>query len=207
LVVGSLTGHGRALYQHRADQDLSYYVTLLTSKGPRTLWGKDLERAVREGERGQQRPALGDLVGARRVSRRPVAVIERRRDAVGRVVQEFERRGYRTRWQVENVKFFAQRARLAHQVRDEHSDVRSAIREHPELKSTFLSVRAAEEFAARRIAEPADRARFLELVRGAMAGSIHRGEPLPAVRLRDAPKASARPAVRPADRKRDDPTR
>jgi hypothetical protein len=39
---------------------------------------------------------------------------------------------------------------------------------HPELKSTFLSARAAEEFAAKRISDPGDRERFLELVRAAI---------------------------------------
>src|SRR5487761_264144 len=45
LLVGRLTEHGRAPYQFRSGEDLSYYVKLLTSRGERTLWGKDLERA------------------------------------------------------------------------------------------------------------------------------------------------------------------
>jgi hypothetical protein len=86
---------------------------------------------------------------------------------------------------VEKVKFFADRARLARQVRDEHADAREAVRAHPELKSTFLTVRAAEEFADRRIADPRDRERFLELVRGAMANSVKRGELLPSVQMKE----------------------
>jgi hypothetical protein len=89
---------------------------------------------------------------------------------------------------VEKVRFFADRARLAHQLRDEQADVRASIREHPELKSAFLSVRAAEEFAARRIADPQDRERFPKLVRGALAGSMQKGAPLPFVRLRSGPE-------------------
>lgn len=61
-------------------------------------------------------------------------------------------------------------------MRDAHIDARESVRAHPELKSTFLTVRAAEEFVARRIADPKDRERFLELIRGAMAGSIQKGE-------------------------------
>ena len=82
------------------------------------------------------------------------------------------------------AKAFAERVRLARRVRDEQVDVREAVRTHPELRSAFLSVRAAEEFAARKIQNPGDRARFMELIKGAMAGSIQNGEPLPTVKLK-----------------------
>jgi hypothetical protein len=169
-------------------------VKLLTSKGERTLWGKDLERALSE---GQTRPQIGDLVGARRISREAVTVTARQRDAHGRVVAQEERHAHRTRWVIEKVTFFAERARMARRLRDEQADVRASVRAHPELKSTFLTVRAAEEVAARRIANPEDRERFMELVRAAIAGSVHKGEPLPSVPLAD----------RAAKRKREEPTR
>ena len=87
------------------------------------------------------------------------------------------------------MQFFAERVRLARRLRDEQADVRKTVRSHPELKSTYLSVRAAEDFAARRIADPKDRERFLLLMREAMAASIKNGEPLPATRLKDRAKA------------------
>ena len=204
LLVGRLTAHGRAHYQFRSGEDLSYYVKLLTSRGERTLWGKDLERAL---SRSETRPKVGDLVGARRVARRAVTITTRQRDAAGRVTRQEEHHAHRTRWVVEKVKFFAERARLARRVRDEQADVRESLRAHPELKSTFLSLRAAEAFATQRIADPADRARFLELVRNAMTASVRKGEPLPSVRLRD---SRTRPEAAPSDavkRKREEPTR
>jgi hypothetical protein len=217
MIIGRLQAHGRANYQYRADEDLSYYVKLMTSRGARTLWGKDLERAV---ENGQTQPKIGDLVGARRVRREAVTVTSRQRDGEGRVVRQEEHSAHRTRWELEKVQFFAQRLRLARLIRDEQADVRSSVRAHPEIKSAFISIRAAEDYATRRIADPADRARFLELVRGAMAGSIQKGEPLPSVQLRDrrertqpTPAGTARQKPDeptrslPADRKRDEPTR
>lgn len=202
--MGRLTEHGRAPYQFRNGEDLSYYLKLLTSRGERTLWGKDLERAVSGSE---TRPKVGDLVGARRVGRRAVTITARQRDAEGRVVQQEEHHAHRTRWVVEKVQFFAERARLARQVRDEQADVRESVRAHPELKSTFLSLRAAEAFATQRIADPNDRARFLDLVRTAMAGSIRKGEPLPSVRLRDQrARVEAAPSKAPGP-KREGPTR
>jgi hypothetical protein len=204
LLVGRLTAHGRARYQFRSGEDLSYYVKLLTSRGERTLWGKDLERAITASE---TQPKVGDLVGARRAGRRAVTITARERDAEGRVLRQEEHHAHRTRWVVEKVQFFADRARLARQVRDEQADVRESVRAHPELKSTFLSLRAAEAFATQRIADPKDRARFLDLVRTAMAGSIQKGEPLPSVRLRDQrARGEAVPSKVPTQ-KREEPTR
>ena len=204
LLIGRLKEHGPANYQFRAKEDASYYVKLLTSRGERILWGKDIERAIQDGE---TKPKVGDLVGARRVRREAVTITHRQRDGEGRVVSQEERHAHRTRWVVEKVTFFAERARLARRLRDEQADIREAVRAAPELKSTFLSVRAAEDFAAKRITDPLDRERFLELVKGAMAGSIHKGEPLPSVRLKDGVKRpEPAPATKPAP-KREDPTR
>jgi hypothetical protein len=203
-VIGRLKDHGPANYQFRRDEDPSYYIRLLTSRGERTLWGKDLERALHDGE---THPKPGDLIGARRIGRDAVTVTARQRDAEGRVVAQEEHHAHRTRWVVEKVTFFAERARLARRLRDEQADLREAVRERPELRSTFLSVRAAEEFAARRIADPRDRERFLELVRGAIASSIQRGEPLPSVSLRASPERKTLNTSKAADPEREEPTR
>jgi len=199
LIIGRLAAHGRANYQFRTTEEPSYYLKLLTSRGERTLWGKDLERALTDAE---TRPAVGDLVGARRASREAVTITTRLRDTAGHVVSQAERQAHRTHWVVEKVTFFAERARMARRLRDEQADVRESVRVHPELRSAFLSVRAAEEFASKRIANEADRAKFLELIKGAIAGSIKQGEPLPSVRLRNEPRRTPTKSV-----KRDEPTR
>jgi hypothetical protein len=201
IVVGRLQGHGSANYQFRSDQDPSYYVRLLTDRGEKVLWGKDLKRAI---ESSSTQPRIGDIVGAQRIGREVVTITDRRRDAEGSVTSQSEHHAHRTRWRVEKVKFFADRARLARRVRDEHTDAREAVRAHPELKSTFLTVRAAEEFADRRIADPGDRERFLELVRGAMANSVKRGELLPSVQMKEKPGTVPQ---RPPKPREDEPTR
>lgn len=43
---GVLVEHGRAKYQDDPRAKMSYYVTLTTPKGAKTIWGVDLERAV-----------------------------------------------------------------------------------------------------------------------------------------------------------------
>lgn len=203
LELGRLQDHGAARYQFRVKSDPSYYVKLLTRDGERTYWGKDLERAITE---GSTRPKIGDLVGLRRVTREAVTVTSRQRDAQGRVISQQERHAHRTRWVVEKVSFFAERVKMARRVRDEQADLRESVRAHPELKSTFLSFRAAQEFAAKTIPDAQDRERFLELIRGAMASSIHKGEPLPTTSLRN--RAPEPPAAQTAPTpKREDPTR
>lgn len=201
LVIGRLVAHGRAQYQYRDEEGPSYFVKILTSSGPRTLWGKDLERALRDAE---TQPIAGDLIGARRQAREAVTVTQRHRDDAGHVVSTFERIAHRSLWVVEKVTYFAERARIARQVREDQVDVRATVKQHPELLSSFLSVRAAEEFAKHRIASVEDRQRFLELIRGVLSASIHDGTPLPNVRLKD-----RGPPVKmlPLSKKRDEPTR
>jgi len=200
LIVGRLKEHGPARYQFRPDQDLSYFARIVRTSGMKVLLGKDLERAIRAGE---TKPKVGDLIGARRVAREAVTIVDRRRDAEGNVLAQQEQHAHRTRWEVEKLKLFSERARRARLTRDEHLDMREAIRERPELRSTFLSLRAAEELAAKKITNPEDRERFLAMVREAIAASIQRGEPLPDINVRN----NASTAETHPKRDRDEPTR
>jgi len=205
LIVGRLQEHGRAPYQFRPDQDLSYYAKLVTFAGVKVVWGKDLERAITAGE---TKPKAGDLIGARRTGREAVTMVDRKRDAQGNVVTQSEHHAHRTRWEVEKLQLFSERARRARLARDAHLDTREAVRQRPELRSTFLSLRAAEQLAAQRIANPEDRERFLKMVREAITASVQRGEPLPDINLRQkSPADPALPVTPRAKRGRDEPTR
>jgi hypothetical protein len=198
IVVGRFQEHGSAPYQFRASEDLSYFLKILTNRGVRVLWGKDLKRAIAESSTGVK---VGDLVGARRNGGEIVTVATRQRDSQGQPI-EYTHPVRRYRWQVEKVQFFAERAKLARRVREDHIEARGALKNRPELISTFLSLRGAEAIAERRIADPKDRERFLALVREAMAKSINRGDPVPTVRIRESPtKAKTRSAPIPRDDK------
>ncbi len=202
-IVGRLQKHGLAPYGFRPDQDPSYYVRIVTTSGVRTLWGKDLERALLS---GATKPQLGDMVGARRTARESVTLIDRQRDAVGNVTTQREHHAHRFRWEVEKLQFFADRARRARLARDAQITAREDVRRQPELRSTFLSLRAAEQLAERRIPNPQDREKFLSMVREAMSASTRRGEPVPDIPLRQ--KDGGGPPV-PTTRKRtpEEPTR
>ena len=201
LIVGRLQKHGAAPYQFRPGADDSYFVRLLTQRGERVLWGKDLERAIATAQSG---PRVGDVVGARRISRESVTVTTRRRDQQGRVIAQNEQAAHRYRWVVEKAAFFADRAKLARRVRDSQVDAREEVRNHPELLSTFLTLRGAEEVARRNYSDPRDRERFLALVRESMAASIKQGEPLPNVNLRERHAPTAEPTKPTAPSRSDD---
>jgi hypothetical protein len=194
LISGRLLGFGPAHYDFRSDQDPSYYVKILTDYGERVLWGKGLERALTQ---GQTQPKTGDMIAARRVGRQPVVISK-----PGQAPQT----RYRTDWEVEKASFFVERAHRARLIRDRQTDVRDTVRHHAELKSTFLSIRSAAEFAARRIANPQDRERFVSIVRQDRASSIGRGEPVPEVRMRERSKTDE-PTPTPPTPQRDEPTR
>lgn len=180
LLTGKLLDHGRATYQHDATAPVSYFVKLETSRGDLTIWGVDLERAFKE---SLTQPSIGDDVGLRSVRQDAVKVKTAARDADGNVVGERDLETHRNRWIIETRKFFEGRAEAARIVRDATVAPKQAVKQHPELAGTYLQVHAAE-LAAKRLRDPEDRKLFVEKVRSALADSVARGEPLPAVRLR-----------------------
>ena len=48
VITGELLDHGAAPYQHKADKQPSYFVTLKTDAGERTVWGVGLADALRD---------------------------------------------------------------------------------------------------------------------------------------------------------------
>jgi hypothetical protein len=187
LVMGRLVDHGRATYQHDPHAGMSYFVKLETSRGDRVIWGVDLERAVKE---SLTKPEPGDEVGVRSVRQDAVTVKTPTRNADGEVTGEQNLNTHRNRWVIEKREFFEARAAAAQRVRDTNVPAKEAVRQHPELVGTYLQVHAAE-LAAKRFRDPEDRALFVAKVRAVLAESVARGEPLPAVRLRDRAKARA----------------
>ncbi len=194
LIVGRLEAHGRANYHFQANQAPSYFLKVITNRGARILWGKDLERALVQ---SRTQPKVGSQIGVRRTGYETFTIP----DGTGQRVVK------RNLWIVESAQFFAERAQLARRVRDAHADARETAKSHPELVSTFLSLRGAQAIAERRIADPKDRERFLALVREAMAKSTKNGKPLPEIRLRERVKQIEEKAPAARAIKREGPAR
>lgn len=185
LLTGRLVDHGAATYHHDPHEPMSYFVKLETTRGERTIWGVDLERAFKE---SLTKPEVGDEVGLRAVRQDAVKVRTQKRDASGELIER-NLETHRNRWIIEKRGFFEERADAARTVRDTSIDAKQAVKNHPELVGTYLQMHAAE-LAAKRFRDPEDRERFVQKVRSALADSVARGEPLPAVRLRE--RASTR---------------
>jgi hypothetical protein len=186
LITGRLVDHGSATYRHDPHEPMSYFVKIETDRGERTLWGVDLGRAFKE---SLTKPEIGDDVGLRAVRREAVKVRAQKRDAAGELIER-ELETHRNHWIVEKSSFFDARAQAARTVRDASIDPKQAVKNHPELVGTYLQVHAAE-LAAKRFRDSQDRERFVQQVRSALADSVARGEPLPAVRLRERSPARA----------------
>lgn len=197
LIVGKLIDHGRESYQFDPHESMSYFIEIGTAEGKRTIWGKDLERAMKQ---SLTQPQIGEEIGIRSTGADRVTVKRQARDADGRIVTQREIDTRRNHWVVERREFFEARAAAAELVRDANIDRRDAERQHPELRGTYQQLRAAQ-LVARRIRDPEDRETFVALVRGALADSIARGDPLKPVRLRE--RAARVPERRPPEREPD----
>lgn len=173
LITGRLLEHGAAPYQNERGKAKSYFVKIETSRGERTVWGADLERAVKE---SLSRVSVGVEVGLRVVGQDDVTVKDRRPDT-GAPVGE-DRTTQRNRWVVETPAFFEARAAAAEVLRNRKIDEQEAVKRYPELASTYRHLEGAEHVAAQRIRDPRDQRRFVSLVRIALADTVERGEPL-----------------------------
>jgi hypothetical protein len=196
LITGRLLEHGRDTYKHEPSEPLSYFVKLETARGERTVWGVDLERALKE---SLTKPGVGEEVGLRAVREEPVTVKARRQDAHGL----HNVATHRNRWIIEKRGFFETRAEAANVLRDPQVDAKEAVRRHPELASTYFHLKAAEEVASKRIRDPEDQRKFVALVRTAIADSVERGEPLQPMRLKERAEPTKSAASRPPAREPD----
>ena len=191
IITGRLEAHGAANYEFRSNASPSYYVTILSDRGPETFWGVDLGRAIKQ---ATTHPKIGSMIGLQRASSELVTLPARSADRS----TDRERTFRRTQWIVESVTFFAESRERARRERESQVEDQRTLRERPELRSVFITLHVAEKFAERNIRDPRDRALFVERVKAVMALSASNGVPMPEPRRRESP------APEPL---RDDPTR
>lgn len=194
-IAGRLLEHGQAPYRHDPEEDVSYFVRVETGDGKREIWGKDLERAMKQ---SLTQPQVGEQVILQKTGRELVTVRRAERGADGELKPK-DVEAHRNRWVIEKAGFFDERARAASVVRNDRIDPGSAVRSHPELAGTYLNLKAGE-LAARRLRDPEDRQRFVSLLRNALAEQIERGEALQPVRLRERAVLTSERTAREAER-------
>ncbi|HBT4721714.1 TPA: hypothetical protein MB317_003732 [Klebsiella quasipneumoniae subsp. similipneumoniae] len=92
--TGVLTQHGAAPYQHRENASASYYVTLETNKGLETIWGVELEKAVKEFN-----CRTGQVVNLNYKGKEQILIRVKEQDASGQEVIR-EKQVHRNNWEM-----------------------------------------------------------------------------------------------------------
>ena len=95
VYVGRLVEHGPAPFENDPENQQSYFARLRTQEGDRTVWGVDLQRAIRDG-----RAQVGDDIAIEYKGREAVPVSVTERDAAGRATGRHEITANRNRWRV-----------------------------------------------------------------------------------------------------------
>lgn len=176
LLTGRLQEHGRATYQFRPDASPSYYVKIISTRGVETLWGVDLERALTH---SKTQPKIGALVGIQRTGSDRVTIPAGQGDRKTDLQRTFRR----VRWIVEDIAYFAESIEQARRELKSRLEDKRAMTERPELRSAFISLRVAQQYAERHIRDPHDRELFITRVKAVMAASVRSGKPVPEPRL------------------------
>jgi hypothetical protein len=194
VFYGTLLAHGPENFQFNSQEDISYYVKLRTDRGKEMyLWGKDLERALRE---SKSQPKVGDRVGLSHVGQEPVTVPKKERDGQGRVLREYEIKTHRNEWTIESAEFFRERVRLADVVRDSSIDAKRAVGQSPALAGTYVALKGAELYAKQNFSDTHEQNRFVDAIRRSLARDIRRGAPLHTPALRNREAAREQPTAR-----------
>lgn len=182
LLVGTFLAHGPAPYQFQQNAEPSYYIRIDTQRGPQTVWGRGLEKAL---ARSQTKPRIGEPIGVRENGTDPVTVRYPQRDDKGTTITQRTAHTPRPHWVVERREFFDERLAAARMLRDKRVHPRDAVKAFPDLVGAYFVLAAAGDLIRERTQVPAHHQRFLALVRESLARTVEIGEPLPAVRLRD----------------------
>ncbi|MDB7013183.1 DUF5710 domain-containing protein [Escherichia coli] len=95
---GVIVAHGRAKYEWKEDESMNYFVTLKNEHGEKTLWGKDLERAVKDAGVDTER-----LVTVRKLGFVDVEVNAPVRDESNKIVRYETIQTKRNEWEVKPV--------------------------------------------------------------------------------------------------------
>ncbi|EPK2230841.1 LPD7 domain-containing protein [Escherichia coli] len=95
---GVIVAHGRAKYEWKDDESMNYFVTLKNEHGEKTLWGKDLERAVKDAGVDTER-----LVTVRKLGFVDVEVNAPVRDESNKIVRYETIQTKRNEWEVKPV--------------------------------------------------------------------------------------------------------
>ena len=185
-IKGALVAAAAAPYQFDPAQRMSFYTTVRTEAGERTIWGADLERALAE---SSSRPRIGDQVVLAQRGSRPVAVRVATRNAQGELVGEKRIVAQRARWSIETPEHLRAMEQRAMRVRTGELLSDAMLDRHPELATAAASLQLAEQYAQRLTGDQSSQRRLVRLIRDRVADALEQGRAihLPDRRLQATP--------------------
>ncbi len=184
-----------APYQFDPAQRMSFYVTVRTEVGERSVWGADLERALAE---SASRPGIGDQVVLTQHGSHSVHLRVPARNSDGDLVGEKKIVGQRARWSIETPDHLRALEHRAELVRTGEFLSDAALAQQPELVTAAGCVQLAEQYARRVTADKASQQRLVQLIRERMADALAQGHSihLPDRRMHPAPMQVRQRTVR-----------
>jgi hypothetical protein len=105
---GILVDHGEAPYENKKDNEMNYFITYKDKNVEKTLWGKDLERAL-DGNSGIK---IGDTIKIKHLGKQTVTVSVPIKNDEGEIVRYNEINTHRNGWEVNKE---TQRTRTSNQ--------------------------------------------------------------------------------------------
>lgn len=123
VYLGKVEDHGKAPYDNNPKNEESYFVKVQTSRGERTVWGADLERAVTDG--GVKK---GDQIALIEEGRKAVTVQTPIRDEQGNITGTKSVDTHRNTWSATKLEQISEVARDKLQARSDVVDKVPAIK-------------------------------------------------------------------------------
>lgn len=188
---GELLAHAAAPYRFDPKQRLSYYVSLSTPQGERTLWGADLERAIAESRSGVR---IGDRVTLREgESQETVVQVDKRNDR-GELVGSGREKVARRSWSIETTGYLDTLQDKARVFRDESRPQQAMLAQYPDLAGAVEGLRHASTFAKQITDRPDDQLRVVHAIRESLAKAIEGGATISPPYMRQHAPTVAEPA-------------
>ncbi|SDZ70575.1 hypothetical protein SAMN05518854_114140 [Variovorax sp. YR266] len=169
-VRGMLVAAAAAPYLFDPAQRMSFYATVRTETGERTIWGADLERALAE---SASQPRIGDEVVLTQHGTRPVNVRTTARNADGELIGEKKIIAQRARWSAETPGHI--RAMEHRAIRVRNGELQSNAGQDPDLVTVAAGLKLAEQYARRVTGDQASQQRLVQAIRERLATTMEQG--------------------------------
>lgn len=172
-VVGVLVAAAAAPYRFDPNQGISFYVTVRTEVGDRTVWGTDLERALAE---SASQPRIGASVALSHQGTTAVDVRVPERNEEGDLVGEKKIVAQRARWRIETVDHMRSLQQTSDLFRNDQEMSPTSLQAQPNLAAASAGAKLGEQYAQRVTADGPSQQRLVRAIRDRLAEALAQGQ-------------------------------